>query len=1097
MSSHLAIHRSGSIAGLVIFLLLWLAGIPLLGQNPHLVKNLNTRSAGSDPWGAVQLGCRVLVSADNGVAGREIWTIRIETSGDEDDCSPHGSPRVRLLRDINPGSASSGAHPVLRIGDRALIAANDGTHGPELWITDGTEAGTRLVADIRTGASGSRPHDLVALGSDVYFVATDEAHGTELWRTDGLGSSTELVYDFLPGPVSSDPTDLVVAFDSVLLLAEADTGLQELWRVYPSGLATRLLEGIVPAFQEPGVPRLVPSGPFVYFTAAAADAERRLWRTDGSREGTIEVRGAGAAILHHPEALTAFGDRLALQADDGNHGPEPWITDGSAGGTSMLRDIHAGASGSEPADFLEWQGEIYFSATSIEYGRELWKSDGSDNGTRLVRDVEAMPGLSSSPTRLIGVGDVLLFRATTWWAGTELWTTDGTWSNTKLLKSINNAYFHGGLASRYQALGERVIFPANDGLHGLELWITDGTAAGTFMLRDINLRKEYGWLYPYTTLLGQFGGKALFSARDGHHGTEIWETDGTTGGTALVSDIRRDAFEGSDPLPLVAAGTEVYFGPRDYPFGLWKTDGSPTRTKPIELNGKLHEDAIEYGGHLYFDGLRLDPSSGDEVPLITSEGNPLTYANDFTVLDDILYYFRGSRHRSPRELWRTDGSAAGTWRVKYLGNSFFAHVGPRPVATSSHLFFAAEDTNGAGSLWSSDGTPDGTFPLPVGCYESYCRDLHELQPMGRTLFFVNRLSQYGERQIWMSDGSFAGTHSLFPDELPQPFDNPRELTTVGEILFFIAYDPEHGEELWRTDGTVAGTVLVKDITPPGCYRDFLEPGHGELTEHEGLLYFRGFTCPKSWDLWRSDGTGEGTVMVKDIEPGSLGRLESLSEHLLFDSRSESFGYEFWLSDGTEEGTSRIANHLPDEGWYRSSHTVEAGRQAFFRAEDPYYGSELWVLQLPGYWNRLDVATAPAESGRVDSSPPGISCSPFCSAEFAFGGDVTLTPRSYPGWIFNRWTGAEDCSDGVLRITGPSSCIAEFSQCDASETVPLESQVISGDRRFVTCGSIVIGPALEVAAGGSLTLEARGSVTLLNEVSVASAGSLSVKAGGEQ
>src|SRR6266571_4778448 len=92
---------------------------------------------------------------------------------------------------------------------------------------------------------------------------------------------------------------------------------------------------------------------------------------------------------------------------------------------------------------------------------------------------------------------------------------------------------------------------------------------------------------------------------------------------------------------------------------------------------------------------------------------------------------------------------------------------------------------------------------------------------------------------------------------------PHGLTDVNGTLFFAAEDPTNGRELWKSDGTAAGTVLVNDITPGSG-----GSGPDELTIVNGTLFFRAFDPTDGYELWKSDGTAAGTVLVNDIAPGS-------------------------------------------------------------------------------------------------------------------------------------------------------------------------------------------------------------------------------------
>ena len=91
------------------------------------------------------------------------------------------------------------------------------------------------------------------------------------------------------------------------------------------------------------------------------------------------------------------------------------------------------------------------------------------------------------------------------------------------------------------------------------------------------------------------------------------------------------------------------------------------------------------------------------------------------------------------------------------------------------------------------------------------------------------------------------------------------LTNVNGTLFFTADDGVNGCELWKSDGTAAGTVLVKDIRPGSC-----SSCPRNLTNVNGTLFFAADDGSDGRELWKSDGTAAGTVLVKDICPGSGG-----------------------------------------------------------------------------------------------------------------------------------------------------------------------------------------------------------------------------------
>ena len=135
----------------------------------------------------------------------------------------------RVLAEINP-SGSSDAEGFVRIRGAIYFRANDGTHGMELWRTDGTPEGTTLVADINPGDGSSVPESLIAFQGRIYFAASHAATGRELWSTDGTQEGTSLVRDINPAAADAMPASLVRFRDALYFRAQDGVTGLELWK---------------------------------------------------------------------------------------------------------------------------------------------------------------------------------------------------------------------------------------------------------------------------------------------------------------------------------------------------------------------------------------------------------------------------------------------------------------------------------------------------------------------------------------------------------------------------------------------------------------------------------------------------------------------------------------------------------------------------------------------------------------------------------------------------------------------------------------------------------------------------------------------------
>lgn len=434
--------------------------------------------------------------------------------------------------DINPDGESSPSDYVV-VGDLTYFVADDGTHGRELWATDGTKAGTSLVADIQTGSESSNPRSLMEFDGELYFIADDGVHGDELWKSDGTAAGTMLVIDVDAADTSSfsDAAELK-AFDGLL-----------------------------------------------YFTADDGVVGEELWRTDGTALGTELVSNiAAGADSSSPRNLTEFAGALYFSADDGTVGRELWKSDGTSSGTVLVKDAYPGTypfynggtfvenrNNSLSPEKLTVAGGILFFIGNSADGLELWRTDGTASGIFQLRDVNpgeadslVFTGESATDSPLLAVGNTLYFAADDGVHGSELWKSDGTPAGTVLVKDINpgadgDLPYFGGFTDNDGVL----FFSADDGTHGRELWKSDGTETGTVLVKDINPGE--GASAPNNSFpfyMASIDGTLYFSAFNGDTGRELWKSDGTEAGTVLVADAVAGG-EGLYPNSITAAGGTV------------------------------------------------------------------------------------------------------------------------------------------------------------------------------------------------------------------------------------------------------------------------------------------------------------------------------------------------------------------------------------------------------------------------------------------------------------------------------------------------------------------------------------------------------------
>ena len=197
-------------------------------QEPFCSRTIRPGKSGSSTnnfflFNGSSQGSIILFSASDGTNGSELWRT---------DGTPGGTS---LVANINPSGSSSTPQQFVAVGNKVLFSAQTSTNGRELWITDGTAAGTRQVKDIYPGSSGgfvlSASNSPVAIDSVAFFRGTTEATGSELWMSDGTEAGTKLVSEFKPAGKSGAPANFTVLNGTLYFTAANETNGDELWKL--------------------------------------------------------------------------------------------------------------------------------------------------------------------------------------------------------------------------------------------------------------------------------------------------------------------------------------------------------------------------------------------------------------------------------------------------------------------------------------------------------------------------------------------------------------------------------------------------------------------------------------------------------------------------------------------------------------------------------------------------------------------------------------------------------------------------------------------------------------------------------------------------
>ena len=424
-----------------------------------------------------------------------------------------GDGQPYLVKDINPTGFSAPIY-LTKVGDRLFFNADDGVHGQELWVSDGTEEGTYMVIDLVLGPDGSTPQRIVDLNGFSLFQADSSFNNLDWYITDGTTAGTVRVGDL---HTDSPPISPGCSFrsyyaeragDVVFFLGEDATHGTELWKTDGTAQGAALLKDIVPGPLDTAIQSLTGVEEMLFFSASGLN----LWRSDGTTEGTIKLTTNVGTIGTTDVNGTAF-----FVGEEATTGKELWVSDGTPEGTHMVKDINPGQNPSTPNYLTNVNGTLYFLAFSPGPGRELWKSDGTEEGTVMVVDLN--PSGSSGAYELTNVGGTLFFARFDSIEGWQLWKSDGTWEGTVLVKLIGPTTVSG--PEFLTPVNGKLYFSADDGVHGTELWVSDGTPWGTFMIADTT--PGPGNHAPWIPV--GVGFTLFYAATDGVHGQELWAFD--------------------------------------------------------------------------------------------------------------------------------------------------------------------------------------------------------------------------------------------------------------------------------------------------------------------------------------------------------------------------------------------------------------------------------------------------------------------------------------------------------------------------------------------------------------------------------------------
>ena len=352
------------------------------------------------------------------------------------------------------------------------ISPNGSFNTGGMWVTDGTTAGTQsfLPIGFRDYYNSLYLPNAIQTDADHFLFAGDSMGLNDfVFISDGTPGGTQMIKDFNPAQVIA-------------------SGSQA----------------------HPGNFTPVGNGKFI-FTASTVTDGREIWVTDGTAAGTTMIKNIGPGAkdyLTFQDGSTLFhsdGSKAYFFANDSIHGAEPWVSDGTAAGTMMLKDINPGIAKSlTSSQFATLNGKTYLIANSPAEGTEIFETDGTTAGTHLLTDFfPGTPGGVSAD--LLALNGKLLFNGTQTPGSRHLYAYDPT-ANSYTLLGTNPV---SGTITKDNVFCNKIYFNATDSAFKYRLSVSDGTPASTGYIRNAPAEEGTPFNFYYN-----FSGPALVQLQD-------------------------------------------------------------------------------------------------------------------------------------------------------------------------------------------------------------------------------------------------------------------------------------------------------------------------------------------------------------------------------------------------------------------------------------------------------------------------------------------------------------------------------------------------------------------------------------------------------
>ncbi|GAB2645445.1 hypothetical protein GCM10027035_44430 [Emticicia sediminis] len=659
----------------------------------------------------------------------------------------------------------------------------------------------------------------------------------------------------------------------------------------------------------------------------ANDYKIKFWKTDGNILQNYAIGDISQYAYFRDFFL--YNNKYYFIANNSTENGGIWVTDLTASNTKLITRFHS--SYDEIIGFnnkIFYPQSIYPNGVSTQLGNELMYYDETQNACFVLKDIN--PSYEDSdPKNLTVVGDKLYFTANEapYFEDERrsLWVTDGTTAGTSKVKDLTTPYQYEETIKSFSKMGNKLIFEWFDGDY-ISLFVSDGTNEGTKPFKRIN---SFSSNAVYVNNIFELGNKALIKLSN----NSLWITDGTNENTKLINSC--DALGVSSKKELaIKDGYVFYFSAGK----LYKTDGNTSVLLKQGLNysstNTIAMTSNQDGGYYYFSLLNVFfKTDGTEVGT-TRINNKLSYNDNpspipFSVVGNkVLTFGKPADSRFSKELFEvgidtlklfrdftpSTLSSEGSFILNYQGKSYFWAKQPKSPNEMNNSLFETD-----GTLEGTRGIlmPDFNYPYQLiatnkGVYITFSNQIWQANFNNGTLSLVKTLTNFFQQKSGLA------------------FNSKFYFITTTFASYYLGND----FQLWESDGTTAGTVVIKEFPATQSLR---------LSKTGDNLYIFSKTV-NSINIWQKSQNNSEINLLKTVNISTNDYLNEVypnfQNKVLFMMRISNQN-QLWESDGTINGTKINQSTFPEINEY--SDLFVSDNYYYYSIYTPNVGTKIWKL----------------------------------------------------------------------------------------------------------------------------------------------------------